>query len=75
MHETNEEFIQRIMTVGCPTGALVQVFVLDALEKYAMFVASSQLPTWGEDGLIDKQAWIDTAEWVLKEIQQKYEAK
>jgi len=73
MHETNEEFIQRIMTVGCPTGALVQVFVIDALEKYAMFVTSSQIPTWGADGIIEKQAWIDTAAWVLKEIQQKYE--
>ena len=43
--ENNTEFVQRLMTEGCPTGGLVQAFVLQALEAYAMTDAD-----YDEDG-------------------------
>ena len=33
-HETNTEFLERIMNF-CPHGALIQAFVLEALNRYA----------------------------------------
>ena len=33
-HETNEQFIARIMSFGCPTGPLIQAFIIQALRTY-----------------------------------------
>ena len=53
-HETNTEFIERIMNF-CPHGALIQAFVLEALNRYAEQVADPQVPCPGRTGQKDKQ--------------------
>lgn len=40
-HETNEQFIARIMNFGCPTGPLIQAFVIQSLRKYAEAVSDA----------------------------------
>lgn len=66
--ETNSEFIDRIMSF-CPTGALVQAFVLEALRRYAEDVADPavQIP---DTPLLSGQAWKRTGVWVLDQVEQ-----
>ena len=60
MKEDNIQFLKRIMTFS-PSGALSQVFVLNALDFYASKVISSK-PI--KDDFINPQAWLDTAKWI-----------
>lgn len=71
MRETNTEFITRIMEVGCPTGALIQPFVIEALTRYAQQVAES--PAIADTALLSGEAWKETGEWLLSEINKRYD--
>jgi len=68
--ETNKQFMQRIMTVGCPTGALIQAFVIEGLIAYCYEVKASE----GErdNGLINSAAWRRTGDWLLTELEKRY---
>lgn len=68
--ETNEQFLQRIMTVGCPTGALIQAFVIEGLITYCYEVKASE-GEW-DNGLINSAAWRRTGDWLLTELKKKY---
>jgi hypothetical protein len=68
-HETNTEFITRIMEFGCPTGALIQPFVIEALRSYAERYAVNPIP---ENNFINPEAWMETAQWALAELEKKY---
>lgn len=70
--ETNTEFIVRIMNFGCPTGALVQPFIIEAITRYAAECAVTPIP---DNGLIDPEAWMETAHWVKSELERKYAAR
>lgn len=69
--ETNEEFLSRIMNFGCPTGALIQPFVIQALTVFSKMVIAA-----GEDEcdtpLVCGEAWVNTAKWLKEELDKKY---
>ena len=67
--ETNVEFVTRIMEYGCPTGALVQPFIIEAIRRYAAECAVNPIP---ENGLISPEAWMETAQWITSELEKKY---
>lgn len=68
--ETNEEFVKRIINFG-PTGALQQVFVMQALEKYAQAVAGST-PEALDTPLVSGKAWHDTAIYIGTELKKHF---
>lgn len=51
--ETNEQFISRIINYS-PTGALAQMFIIEAISRYAKAVAAAP-PI--ENAMIDGGAW------------------
>jgi hypothetical protein len=63
--ETNEEFMKRIMTF-CPTGAMSQMFIMDAIAQHADRVSTAP-PV--EHPLIDGDAWKRTATWIAAELE------
>lgn len=67
--ETNVQFIERIMTQGCPTGALIQPFIIEALRRYAEAYAETPIP---ENDLLSPEAWTKTAQWLKSELEKKY---
>ena len=67
--ETNEEFIVRIMNFGCPTGALIQPFIIEALSVAAHRFSKEPIP---DGGLIDPEVWMETAQWLKSELEKKY---
>ena len=68
-NETNTEFVNRIMTVGCPTGSLIQIMVIEALAQYAENYSVNPIPN---SGLVDAEAWMETAQWLKSEMERKY---
>ncbi|MBK1683439.1 hypothetical protein [Rhodoferax fermentans] len=68
--ETNEEFIARVMNFGCPTGALIQSFIIEALMQYSQKVSESDA-VW-DNGLLNSATCKRTAVWLLAEINAKY---
>jgi hypothetical protein len=70
-YETNEEFLSRIMTYGCPTGSLIQSFVVQALTTYTDMVITAG-PEQFSSSFLNGDAWTDTAEWLKQELDKKY---
>ena len=68
-NETNQQFLERIMNFGCPTGPMAEVFILQAIEAYAKQVASAPAPKMG---FISGEAWKSTAEFLVKELDKRY---
>ena len=69
-HETNEEFLVRVLNYGCPTGPLIQAFIMEAVTRYAHETAASD-ETW-DNGLINSATWKSTAVWLKAELDKKY---
>ena len=67
-YETNTEFMDRIMNF-CPHGALVQVFVIEALRQYSAAVADPEAYVPDTD-VLSGQAWKNTAQWVHAQLEQ-----
>jgi hypothetical protein len=67
-HETNTEFIERIMNF-CPHGALIQAFVLEALNQYAEQVADPQVHV-PDTPMLSGQSWKQTAIWLQGQLEQ-----
>lgn len=66
---TNVEFVQELMTFS-RRGALAQLFVISAIEKYADAILASREEDWGANQMIDYGAWRDVA----AEIKAKFRA-
>ena len=67
----NVEFMKHLMTSGlCPAGAMSQCFVLDALGKHADRVVDNadECRETMKNSFIHPEAWIATAEWIKKEL-------
>ncbi len=62
--ETNIEFVTRIMQ-RCPTGALSQLFVIDAIDKLSKAVANA--PPM-EHPIIDGETWRQTAIFIQEQL-------
>ena len=70
--ENNDEFVMRLMTFGCPTGALVQPFIMQAIEYYAAKCIELGPETF-ESGLLSGEAWVATAKHVKEELDKRYQ--
>jgi hypothetical protein len=67
--KTNEDLIRDIMNYS-NYGALAQLFVIDALTKFADTVAASVPDNYPDNGIVSPEAWIGVA----KEIKEKLNA-
>ena len=67
--KTNVQFVRDLMEHS-NYGALAQLFVLDALDKWSKIIAESD-PAKGDSPLISGQAWVGVA----NEIQEKINAR
>ena len=66
--KTNKEFINDFIDF-CPTGALGQVFLLDAVCKVAKLAAEKRIP---DNGFISPAAWQATAKAWLAAYERNY---
>lgn len=66
--ESSVQFVKRLMNT-CPAGPLVQVFIVEAIVKYASLCATTPIP---DDGLIDAETWMEIAQWIDSEVKAKY---
>ena len=64
-HETNVQFMKRVMTQGCPTGTLIQAFVLEALVQYCDQLAEAEVP---DTAFMSGKTWKDTGAWLREQI-------
>lgn len=71
-HESNCEFLDRIMNFGCPTGALIQAFVMQAIEQYARNVIAAP-PESMDSPIMSGATWQKTAKFALAEIEKHFE--
>ena len=69
--ETNTEFLARVMDFGCPTGPLVQPFVLYAVEFYCKAVSQTDVAKL-DNGLFSGEAWKATGAWLESELAKHY---
>ena len=78
---TNAEFVQELMEGYNPHGALAQMVVIDALAKGLELIVSGKdelLKTYDKDqadgkfSFIHIPSWVDCAEGLLDEVNQKY---
>ena len=67
--KTNEDLVRNIMNYS-NYGALAQLFVIDAITKFADTVAASIPDNYPDNGIVDPKAWIGVA----KEIKAKLNA-
>lgn len=67
---TNEEFISDLMNYG-PGGALQQVFVVEAVRKYAEQVLAAD-PDLFDGGVIAGPSWIRIAEHITEKMTENY---
>ena len=70
-HETNTEFLERVMNF-CPHGALIQAFVLEALNRYAAQVADPDVHV-PDTPLLSGQAWKLTALWMQGQLERHFD--
>jgi hypothetical protein len=69
---TNVEFMIRMMEY-CPQGALVQPFIITALQFYSDMIIDMQKNNELPDmGFVDSDAWVAIAKYVTGEIDKKY---
>ena len=68
--KTNTELIVELMEYS-PTGALAQVFILEAVRRYAKKVASAD-PAEIDYGVISGEAWVATAKHFVQELRAQY---
>jgi len=62
------------MTQGCPTGGLIQPFVIQALISYSRKVIEDG-PEAYDSGLLHGASWHRTAEWLMEELDESYAHK
>lgn len=70
----NEEFVNSIMTFS-RQGALIQMFVIAALEHYAEKVVAAHKQgelKGGTFGFINPDAWADCGRELLEKLEQQY---
>lgn len=65
-HETNEEFTARLMRFA-KSGAMMQLFILTALEKYANQCIEAGAATF-DSGFLSGAAWIRCAQEALDNL-------
>ena len=69
---TNVEFVRDLMEHS-KYGALVQPFVIEALDQYSKTVVANQ-EQYPEDHFISKTAWIGIAKEVQQKVKDRYQS-
>jgi hypothetical protein len=72
--ETNVQLVARIMK-RAPTGAIVQPFVLQALDQFSKAVIATPADKVPANPIIHWPAWARTAEYVLDEVTKHLERR
>jgi hypothetical protein len=67
--ENNNEFMQRILTAGCPAGSLIHSFVLEGLRIYADMCIKKG-PEHFDSGFMNGKAWIACAQFYIDELKE-----
>jgi hypothetical protein len=67
---TNQEFIKHI-TQFAPTGALGEVFVVEAIRQYSLTIAGTD-PTKIDTPLLSGEAWVRTGKWIKEQYEANY---
>jgi hypothetical protein len=72
-HKTNAEIITEIMDYS-RAGALAQLFVIEAIRKYAEQVSANpeKVHEAMQGGFIHPDAWVETAEIIKQELSAAY---
>lgn len=73
-HKTNESFVKSVMTFS-RQGALIQMFVIAALEHYAKTVVAAHTQgelKGGTFGFINPDAWADCGRELLEKLEENY---
>ena len=72
---TNEKFVSHLMNYS-PTGAMSQIFVIEAIRFYTLEVVLKQpRPTENPpESLFNRIAWWDTAKYIENKFKEVYEA-
>jgi hypothetical protein len=70
--ESNVQLLDRLMQYGCPTGALVQPFILQGIETYCRMVAAAT-PEEISSPLISGEAWKATGDWLQRELNKHFD--
>jgi hypothetical protein len=68
---TNLEFIEKLMSFS-PYGAMVQVFVIEALRSYSAEVVAKPPPKDDPGAFFSMEAWYGIAKDVKRQIDEKY---
>lgn len=63
---TNIDFVTDLMTYN-PAGCLAQVFIIEAIDRYAKEVMSAE--PWPDDVIISFEAWKACATHIHKKIE------
>ena len=73
-NRTNKEFVNDTFFGFSPTGPMTEMFLLDAVTKYAESVVDDKDALIAEmaDGFISGEAWVKTAEYILEKFNEKY---
>jgi len=69
--QTNEEFVLKLMRFS-KRGALMQLFVIQAIDAYAtevIFAAEQGAPQAWPHSIMSWEAWVDVAKEVKREIE------
>lgn len=67
--ETNEEFMARVMRFGCPTGPVIELFILEGLRKYCEAVVAKPAQDF-DSPMVSGQAWVRTGQWLGEQLAQ-----
>ena len=72
---TNTEFVTHLMEFS-RSGAMSQLFILNAIEKQAQAVVDDQASIIQnmEDSFISGKAWVRTAKIILEEVETRYDS-
>lgn len=70
--DTNEKLVMDMMQFS-PFGALSQVFIIEAIRKYADACAD-QPPETFDSGMLNGEAWVGVAKDIKKRMQNFYDS-
>lgn len=69
--KTNIEFVTELMTFSYH-GELTQVFVIEALRRYADIISSQPKPEGDTEGVVSAIAWHEIAEETKARLETNY---
>ena len=72
--KTNEEFLEELMMFS-EHGALIRIFIIEAIRNYAEEVAANPVPKEDGNSFISQIAWHGCATEILARMKENYERK